>query len=221
MNVLIIGATGNIGRQTLKYALDAGHQVTAFGRSVEKIDAEGENLSVVKGNVLQEDDVGVAVRAQDVVILTFGAPLKVRTVLSKPSLTEEGTQNVVTAMKREGVSRLICMTAIGAGNSAGHGRAIFRNFVEPVLLGRIMEDRTAQEERVRLSALPAWVIVRPTELTDGGTAPVRFIEDLEREPEPTTISREDVGRTLVSLIADRRYDGKAVTITNDPDRGAA
>ena len=218
MNVLIMGATGQVGGQTLNYALRANHQVTAFGRSVEKIDTRHENLTIVKGDVLQTDDVDQAMRGQEVVILTFGAPLTADTLLHQPSLTAEGTRHIIAAMRREGVPRLICMTAIGAGNSAGHGRFMFRNFIEPVLLGRIMKDRTEQEKLVRASNLPEWVIVRPTELSDNETAPVRVIEDLESEPEPTTISRQDVGRILVSMIADKRYDGKTVVITND-DKG--
>ena len=215
MNVLIVGATGRVGGQTLSYALRANHPVTAFGRSIENINTQHENLSVVKGDVLQTGDVDQAMRGQDVVILTFGAPLTADTLLHQPSLTEEGTRHVIAAMKREGVPRLICMTALRAGNSEGHGRFMFRNFIEPVLLGRIMKDRTEQEELVRTSGLPEWMIVRPTELSDDKTAPVRVIEDLESEPEPTTISRQDVGRILVSMIADKRYDGKTIVITND------
>lgn len=78
-----------------------------------------------------------------------------------------------------------------------------------------MKDRTEQEEVVRTSGLPAWVIVRPTELSDDNSAPVRIIEDLDSESEPTTIAREDVGKILVSLLDDQQYDGKTITITND------
>ena len=86
--------------------------------------------------------------------------------------------------------------------------------MEPVLLGRIMQDRDAQERVVRESGLPEWVIVRPTELADGAPAPVRTILDLEAEPEPTTIARADVARTLVALLEDRAHDGRAIVVTN-------
>ena len=214
MNVLIIGATGNIGRHTVDYTLKNGHSVTAFGRSVEKIENHNPNLTIYKGDVTNETDVNLAIQNHDVVILTFGAPLNKNTLFNVPDLCEKGTLIVVDAMKKAKVTRLICMTAIGAGDSKGHGRFIFRNIIEPVLLGRIMEDRTRQEEVVRNSGLSEWTIIRPTELNDNESSSVRYIKDLENEEEPETISREDVGRVLADLVANKEYDHRTILITN-------
>ncbi len=150
----------------------------------------------------------------DAVVLTFGAPLNKDTILHRPTLCEDGTRIVVGAMHAHGVPRLVCMTSLGAGDSDGHGRFAFRNLVEPVLLGRIMLDRTAQEAVVRGSGLGQWVIVRPAELSDGESAPVRLVEDLEREAEPATISRADVAATLVALLDDTSHDGRAIVATS-------
>ncbi|QCW99454.1 SDR family oxidoreductase [Aggregatimonas sangjinii] len=214
MNVLIIGATGNVGQHTVDYALKNGHTVTAFGRSVEKIENLNPNLTIYKGDVTKLEDVQNAMQHQDVAILTFGAPLNKDTLFNVPDLCEKGTLITVEAMKGANVPRLICMTAIGAGDSKGHGRFIFRNIIEPVLLGRIMEDRTRQEEIVRNSQLPEWSIIRPTELSNDESSEVRFIKDLENEKEPETISRKDVGRVLANLITDKRYDKQTILITN-------
>lgn len=211
MKVLVIGATGNVGGKTLDALLADGHEVTAFGRSIDKIEQSGPKLSIVKGSVLDQADVDAAIPGHDAVILTFGAPLTRSTILHQPSLCKDGTAKVVAVMERHGTSRLIAMTAIGAGDCEGHGRFVFRNIIEPVLLGRIMRDRTAQEEIVRASGLPEWVIVRPAELTDGDPAPVRVIAHVERDPEPTTITRASVGRTLA---ADESHDAGTILITN-------
>lgn len=213
--VLIIGATGNIGQHTIKEALKAGHQVTAFGRSIEKITTEHQQLTIVKGDATNKEDLDQAMQDQEAVILTFGAPLTMDTILHQPDLMEEGTKKVIASMQEAGVKRLIGMTAIGAGDSVGHGRFIFRNIIEPVLLGRIMKDRTAQEEVIKAAGLEEWTIVRPTELTDGETANIRVIENLSQEKEPSTIARKDVGYFLAKLIDNKGYDFKAVTITND------
>ncbi len=214
-NVLVIGATGQIGRHTLSEALNAGHHVTAFGRSIERIEQKDENLQVFKGDVLNDDDLDKAMKGQDVVVLTFGAPLNKDTILHQPSLMEEGTRKVVQAMKKAHTPRLVCMSAIGAGDSVGHGRFVFRNIIEPLLLGRIMKDRTEQEKVVVNSALPEWTIIRPTELTDEDGAAIRAIEHLGQEKEPSTIARKDVGRFLADLIENKAYDAKKITITND------
>ncbi len=215
MNVLIIGATGNIGRHTLHFTLEKGHTTNAFGRSIEKIEEDSPHLEIFKGSVLDRNDVLDAMKGQDVVILTFGAPLKFDTIVKKPNLTRDGTEIVINAMQREKVPRLICMTAIGAGNSRGHGRFVFRNFIEPILLRNIMKDRTEQEFVVKNSGLDEWVIVRPTELSNDKSKKVRIIQDIENEKEPTTISRKDVGRILVDLITDKTYDQQTILITND------
>ena len=59
------------------------------------------------------------------------------------------------------------MTAIGADASAGHGRPVLRRLIGPVMLGRIMRDRTPQVEVVRASGLRERVVVRSTELSGG------------------------------------------------------
>ena len=214
MKILIIGATGKVGGKTVDACLDAGHAVTGFGRSVEELDAGRPGLSVHKGDVTSDADLAAAMPGHDAVILTFGAIPSRETILHKPDLCEKGTCKTIDAMKAAGVPRLVAMTAIGAGDSKGHGRFVFRNIIEPVLLDRIMQDRTAQEEVVRASDLTEWVIVRPTELSDEDPAPVRVIRDLEAEPEPTTISRTDVGTFLARMATDTAEDGTTILITN-------
>ena len=47
MRILICGATGNIGRLTTDKALQAGHEVTAFTRSPQKLENK-EHLSFIQ-----------------------------------------------------------------------------------------------------------------------------------------------------------------------------
>lgn len=213
MRILIIGANGHIGRFAVDYALADGHMVTAFARSHHDT-LSRPNLTRVVGDVLVAVDVIAAVPGHDCVILAFGAPLNRDSVLHQPSLCETGTRNVVEALQRVGHGRLICMTSLGAGDSAHHGGFLFRNVLAPVMLGRILRDRTAQENVVTRSGLEDWVIVRPTELSDAEAAPVRVIRDLDAEPEPTTISRASVAQMLVGLASNHAFDRSAITITN-------
>jgi len=215
MKVVIYGATGKVGEHTVTAALEAGHEVTAVGRHTDAITRRHESLTVETGDVMSADDVGRLTPGHDVVITTFGAPIGKDTILHRPELCEVGTRNIVEAMTRTGVPRLICMTSIGAGDSHGHGRAIFAKIIEPLLLDRIMKDRNAQEDVVRRSTVDSWVIVRPAELSDDDTGEeVRVISDIEVDPEPSTVSRADVGSFLVSLVDDRSHDASAIVITN-------
>ncbi|MFQ6548637.1 NAD(P)-dependent oxidoreductase [Aestuariibius sp. 2305UL40-4] len=214
MKVLIIGATGKIGRHTLAEVVALGHDVTAFGRSVSRIEPF-ERLTIVKGDVTNAQDLAAVMPSHDAVILTFGAPLNWKTVLVGTDVCETGTRAVITAMQAAQVPRLVAMTSIGAGNSSGHGSWPFRNVIKPVLLGRIMRDRTAQERVVRESGLPEWVIVRPAELTDGPkNTNLREFTSFDGIEEPSAISRLSVAAYLAGKVSDKSHDNGAVLISD-------
>ena len=66
MKVAIIGARGHLGRPSVHAALDAGHEVTASGRSAERIERDEVKPFVVKGGVTDPDDVATAVAGRPV-----------------------------------------------------------------------------------------------------------------------------------------------------------
>ena len=49
MKILVIGATGGTGRCVVEHALGAGHEVTAFARTPQKISLQHERLHVARG----------------------------------------------------------------------------------------------------------------------------------------------------------------------------
>src|SRR4051794_23817215 len=72
MKLFVIGATGRTGQEIVQQALARGHQVTAFFRSPENITAKSERLTVLKGNVLDENQLFNAMQNHDAVISTLG-----------------------------------------------------------------------------------------------------------------------------------------------------
>lgn len=204
MRVLIVGATGNIGRLTLDKALNAGHQVTAFARSPNQLNIAHKRLHKVQGNVMNGTSLDTAMPGQEAVIAVFGAPLNWSTITSVPDLCTVGTHHIINAMKQHEVKRLVCMTGIGAGDSKGHGRFVFDNLILPLLLGRIYVDKNRQEQEVMNSDLD-WIIVRPTELTDKiESGDYRVLTDLKGK-KAQTISRADVADFLVKQIDSNKY----------------
>ena len=63
----------------------------------------------------------------------------------KVRLLSTATRALVSAMKAEHVSRLVCITGIGAGDSAGHGGFLFDNVIFPLLLKKVNADKNRQE----------------------------------------------------------------------------
>ena len=105
MNVAVFGATGRTGRLVVGKALDAGHRVTAFARDPSKLGASDERLRVVEGDVYDRVRVEEAVAGQDAVVSAVG-PVST----SPGDVQTEATKNIVAAMEKHGVRRLVSVT---------------------------------------------------------------------------------------------------------------
>ena len=104
-----------IGLETTRQALDAGHDVRALSRSANAISVSNSSLEKIRGNSLKTEDVEAAVVGVDVVIQTLGVGLG---ELFQPiNLFSDATRIVISAMKKEGIKRLLCVTGFGAGDS--------------------------------------------------------------------------------------------------------
>jgi hypothetical protein len=72
-------------------------------------------------------------------------------------LADLATGALVTAMTRNGVRRLVCISALGVGDSRGHGGFVFDRLFLPLLLSHAYKDKDGQDIAIRASSLD-WVI---------------------------------------------------------------
>ena len=209
MNSFIVGATRGIGRQLLDQALAAGHTVTALVRDRARLNVRHERLKVVTGDIRDARSVDAAMPGQDTVFCTIGVRLPGLYV----SVFSEGTKNLLAAMKRTGVKRLVCVTGIGAGDSKGHGGVLYDCFVLPFLFRTVYADKDRQEAIIRASDC-AWTIVRPGFLTNGPlTGRYQALTDLTGVT-AGWISRADVAHFMLRSIALDEYVGKTPLLTS-------
>lgn len=200
MKVLIIGATGGTGRQLVKQALTAGHDVTVLVRNPVKIRASHERLRVVQGDVLDFESLDLAVAGQEAVLSSLGTKSVFRLVI----IFSEGTTNLLRAMTKHNVRRLICITGIGAGDSAGHGGFFYDKIILPLFLKRIYDDKDKQEELIRKSDRD-WIIVRPGFLNNGPPkGNYRVLTNLTGVT-VGRISRADVAAFMLAQLNSDRY----------------
>jgi putative NADH-flavin reductase len=206
--VLVIGATGPLGRQVLTQALEKGHVLTAFVRNPDSLSAASERLRVVKGDVTRDDAaLRDAMAGQDAVISTLG----VGKSFKPGGLIAEGVPRILSAMEEKGVSRLIFVSAFGVGETYRDVPLIPRVFIR-LLLRDIYRDKVAGEELIRRSGLD-WTIVYPSGLTDApASGAYRVGERLALRGLPT-ISRSDVAAFLVKQIEDPTHLKKGVLIS--------
>lgn len=195
MNILIIGATRGIGAELLDQALSMENHVTVLARNPAGVERKHDLLRIVGGDILDADAVDSAVEGQDAVCVTIG-----RGPTRKPvTMFSEGTRNVIAAMKRHSISKLLCVTGIGAGDSKGHGGFLYDKIINPLLLKTIYEDKEIQEKLVRESSLE-WVIVRPGFLTNGPrTEKYRATTELKGVT-AGKISRADVAHYVLTQL---------------------
>jgi len=193
--ILVLGATGGTGRRIVSQALALGHEVTALVRSPEKAsDLKGARL--IAADVRDEKALREALKGQDAVVSTLGTPVS---PFREVTLLSTVTRALVNAMKAEHVSRLVCITGLGAGDSAGHGGFVFDNLIFPLLLRKVYADKDRQEAIVSDSGLD-WVLVRPSILNDKpGRGTIRAFTDMSGF-HGGTISREDVASFVLDQL---------------------
>ncbi len=198
MKVLIFGATGSIGRKLVAQALDLGHTVTAFVRNPAKVQIEHPNLAIVQGDALDAATVEKAVEGQDAVLCSLGAG-------AKGNVRSAGTRNIVLAMEKAGVGRLVCQSTLGVGDSRGNLNFFWKHIMFGFLLRRAYADHVDQEGFVKRSQLD-WTIVRPAAFTDGRrTGEYRHGFPGTDRALTLKISRADVADFMLKQLADRTY----------------
>ncbi|MGP8847099.1 NAD(P)-dependent oxidoreductase, partial [Enterobacter hormaechei] len=90
-----------------------------------------EGVKIVAGDARDERALRQALKGQDAVISALGTPAS---PFREVTLLSTATRALVAAMKAERVSRLVCITGMGAGDSRGHGGFVFDNVIYPLLL---------------------------------------------------------------------------------------
>jgi len=209
MNILIVGATRGIGRQLLEQALASGHAVTALVRNPQRLAIQHERLRVIKGDILDLDSVARAMAGQDAVCCTIG----VKAPWFRVTVFSEGTKNLLQAMNKTGVKRLICVTGIGAGDSKGHGGFLYDCIFLPLLLKPIYADKDRQESLIKASDVD-WTIVRPGFLTNGPlTKNYRKLTDMTGVT-AGWISRADIAHFILEELESKQHLKRTPLLTS-------
>lgn len=153
--VLVLGASGGVGREILKQGLDRGLVLTAQTRDAGKLEGLAGRVRIVEAGPLEAPAMAAAVAGQDAVVMALGVDTPGRT-----TLFSEATRVLIEAMTGAGVRRLVAITGVGAGETRGHGGFVYDRIVFPLFTRRRYADKERQEALIEASGLD-WVIVRP------------------------------------------------------------
>ena len=201
MNLVVFGATGGTGRLVVEQALAAGHTVTAFVRSPQKLANTNPNLRVVVGAATDAAAISRALVGADAVISTLGGT---------GSVIADSTKAIIEASREAGVRRVLVLSSF----------VVERNSLKPVSrlltglgMSSMIKDKTAGEQLRRQSDLD-WTIVYASVLKDGpASGSVAVVDDGARRGLSQRIARADVAAWMVEAAGSGQYSRRTVGIT--------
>ncbi|MFJ7771859.1 NAD(P)-dependent oxidoreductase [Streptomyces sp. NPDC097107] len=162
MKLTVFGATGGIGQEVVRQALDAGHQVTAVVRDPARLSVTGERLEVFRADLSDPAAVRPAVAGRDAVLSGLGARRR-----ADAGVATRLTRTVLDAMEAEGARRLLVVSAAPVGPEPQDAGLLDRGVrgVVSAVLKDIYADLRAMEAELARSATD-WTVARPPRLQD-------------------------------------------------------
>jgi uncharacterized protein YbjT (DUF2867 family) len=198
LTVLVVGATGSIGRHVITTALDAGHHVRALIRGADRASQVDPRAEAVVGQLTDPSTLGDAVAGIDAVIFTHGDN-------SNPEAVNYGAvRNVLQALDGRRV-RIALMTTVG------------------VTVLRDSSTWKRRGERLVRASGNEYTIVRPGWF-DYNAADQRRIVMLQGDrrqagnPSDGVIARDQIARVLVDALTTPSAAGRAFELV--AERGA-
>lgn len=210
MKIAIFGATGETGRQLVEQAIAAGHEVAAYVRDQSKLGINNEHLTVIEGELTDEQLIESAVTEANAVISALGPRSG-----SKNKPITQGMQNIITAMKKQNVRRLVITSTLSAKdpNDQLNFRAKAMVNLVKVTMRDAYKEIVSTAETVRNSDLD-WTIVRLTMLNNNPKSGKVKVGYVGKGEVGLWISRADLAEFLLRQVQDTKYLRQAPAISN-------
>jgi putative NADH-flavin reductase len=210
MNILILGATGRTGRLFAQAAVAANHKVTAIARDKAKATVPGVNY--LEGSPSDSKLLEKALEGIDAVVVSLNVN---RTsdnpfvkVVSPLTIISDSVRALIPAMEKNGVRRIITVSASGVGDSWNDMPLFVRWFIRCSNIMRAYEDHDRQEQALRHCDLD-WSIARPVMLNDKDSGVYTAIKG---KPTGGNISRKGVARFILDALESGKYRQQVVTL---------
>lgn len=210
LKLLLFGATRHTGWHFMQQALDAGHEVTAIIRNPDAFTFRHDNLKVVKGDALQLNTFEGEMHGKDAVVSSLGVnPSDFR---KATVICSQGVGNMMAAMQRADVKRIICISAMALDTNPQMG---FFISTASKILQRILQnsfgDLRIMEAELKASNLN-WTIVRPPSLKDNLPIGKYRVAVGSHLLKPWSINRADLAHYLNSIVSEQSTFRKTVEI---------
>jgi putative NADH-flavin reductase len=212
MKITVFGATGGIGGNVVRQALDAGHKVTAVVRDPARFDVSHPALEVATVADLTDPEVlRPVLETSDAAISGVGP----RTRKDGP-VASSATRGILRAMEASGVRRFVAVSAVPVGPIPKGESFVNRRILLPFInaFARDVYVDLAEMEYEITRSTTDWTIVRPPKLTNKPlTGEYRTIVG-GNVPRGYTISRANVAHLMLRVLEQPETIKQTIGIAN-------
>jgi len=216
MNIVVIGALGDLGSAVVKCAVEKGHRVAAFDVSkanMAKLGPAQEKVSFFEGDVMDKASILPAMQEVNAVIATLRlTPEQMKKGRGYKEVELQGVKNAVESAKEKGAKKFVQISVDGVG---------------PDCVSDMYQAKFQAEEAIRNSGMD-YTIFRssglfkdfdfffiPQVLKMGDAATTWFFGPLDIHLCP--LSHFDLAQCMVSAVDNPKASNKTVAI-GGPDR---
>jgi len=210
MKIFILGASGRTGGIFTRLAAAKNHQLTALIRN--KPAAAIPGVHYVEGLPTDGQLLTESLQGMDAVVVSLNinrtSDNPFAKVISPLTLISDSVMAVIPAMEKNGVKRIITISASGVGDSWNDMYLIARLLIRYSNIWKAYEDHERQEQLIRKSALD-WTIVRPVLLNDKDSDGYKTTMG---KPLGGGISRKAVAKFILDALESEQFAGDCVTL---------
>jgi putative NADH-flavin reductase len=209
-NIIVFGASGGTGLEVVEQALAAGHHVTAVLRNSDIFPIRHEQLRIIKGDVFNPVGYENLFFGTDFVISCLGTHKRVPT-----NVYSVGVTNILQAMKKVGISRIICLSASAVEvplNASFMVKLIIKNIVQRIFKYSFA-DMLKMEKILQDSDLD-WTVIRPPRLLNGDKTGKYRVSINSFLTNPSSINRSDLAHYIIHHLEDEKTYKSRVEISD-------
>lgn len=206
----LFGATGALGSECLRQALEAGHEITVLVRSASKLPADLRNhITVVEGDGLNAADVERSlILGTEAVLFAIGVDKH-----SPENLCTDVTRHILNVMESSNIRRLVWCG--GGSTFVEEDQITFgARFVEKVaqaFMSLRHYDKEHQYQLLQQHTRVEWLGVRPLQMRNGPKRG-RYRLGFDTFNGMSKISYADCAHAMVNMLNDDTWLRKAPII---------
>ncbi|MEO6404450.1 MAG: NAD(P)H-binding protein [Ferruginibacter sp.] len=209
MTITIFGATGTVGKQLVKQALQKDYKVRAFGRNVFSADfPPNDNLHLISGALFDNEQLLHAIEGADAVLSVLGGATD-----GTDKTRSLGMKHITGQMQKAGVERIVAVGGMGSLD-APDGEIFMNRPGYPAKFIAVGREHWHAYQYLVASGLQ-WTFVCPPDLIDAASTGVfRTASNTVPEPNNFKINTGDLAMFMLKEMIEKNYLKQRVGISN-------